>query len=356
MSHNQPGPYGQQPPQGPPPGQPGPYGAQPPQGPPPGGGPYGQGGAPGGPPPGGGYGFPQQPGQPAPPHGAPGVPGQPGPPPGAPGGYGQPQPPGPYGQQPPQGPPPYGQGPPPGGGAPGGGKNKTTLVVIAVVAALAVIGGGAFFLLGGDDEGGATGAPSDDGTAYTLSLPETSGDFQRAPDQGGMQMPDEQEQAELGLSGMEGDSGTYATFQPEDIPPPGSVVSIVGGMWGEVPDPEAGVDALFALAAEEASGDTEMELVDSPSNFSDDQAYVKCQAARGLENDPDLGYRAEASVCVWADYSTMGIVILTPTPDLPADFDPNATEMPELSAPEPIGLEESADITKEFRTNSLQEA
>ncbi|UCM88072.1 hypothetical protein [Streptomyces marincola] len=330
MSDNHPGPYGQQP--GPPPGQPGPYGAQPPQGPPPGGGPYGPGGVPGGPPPGGGYGYPQQPGQPPqPPAGAYGYPQQPGQ---QPGGY--------------PGQPPY--GPPQPGGKP---KNKTALIAVAVVAGLAVIGGGAFFLLG--DDGG--GAPTDDGTSYTLSLPETSGEFQRAPDERGSAMLTEEEQAELGLSGMESETGAYTSFDPESAtPPPGGVAAIVGGMWGEIEDPEAGIDAMFALTADQASETTEGELIGSPSDFSDDQAYVKCQAARGLGVEAELGYEAEAALCVWTDYSTMGLVVLTPTPELPADFDPNADEMPELAAPEPIALDEAAEITKQFRADSVVEA
>ncbi|RBM23628.1 hypothetical protein [Streptomyces sp. PT12] len=335
MSYNQPGPYGQQP------GQPGPYGGQPPQGPPPGGGnPYGQGGAPGSP----GYGFPQQ------------QPGSPGPPQGSP--YGQPQAPGPYGQQP----PPPGQYPPPGGypggpPPPGSGKNRTPIIVVAVIATLAVIGGGAFFLLGGDD--GATGAPSDDGTVYTLALPDSSGEFTRSEDLGGMDLPSDEEQAELGLSDMEGDSGAYANVALSgDIPEPGGIIAMVGGMWGDVPDPEAGVDALFGLATEEANAeDSGIELEGEPSDFSNDDAFLKCQIGRGVEDDPSLGYPVQATICAWADYSTMGVVLLQGTPEFPADFDPNtATEMPEMDAPEPPSLSDAAEITRQFRADSVVEA
>ncbi|WP_049567864.1 hypothetical protein [Streptomyces sp. SBT349] len=226
--------------------------------------------------------------------------------------------------------------------------------MIAVVVALAVIGGGAFFLLSGDESSG----PSDDGTVYTIALPDSSGDFTRAPDQEGMDMPTAEEQAEIGLQNMEGESGMYANFDTNaEMPEPGGTVAIVGGMWGEVPDPEAGVDGLFGLAAEEArAGDSEMELVGEPSDFSDGDAYVKCQTARGTEPDPTFGYVIEAPVCVWADYSTMGVTLFQQMPEFPADFDPNAEEMPEMSAPEPMSMDEAATITKQFRADSVVEA
>ena len=131
MSYNQPGPYGGQP------QQPGPYGQQPPQQP------YGQ---PGQPQP--GYGYPQQAPQ--------GVP---------------PQQPGPYGQQPPQQPYGYPQQQPqqapvpaarlrpaapvrrPDAAQRGPAKKKTGVIITAVVVAVAVIGGGVWFLTKG---GGAS--------------------------------------------------------------------------------------------------------------------------------------------------------------------------------------------------------
>lgn len=121
MSFNQPpppGPYGQQPPQGPPPG--------PPQGPPPG--------------------QPGQPGFGGPPQGPPG--GAYGPP--QPGPYGAPQP-GAYGQQPPGQ---YPGQPGPVGPQGGGGQGKTIGIIVAAVVALGLIVGGIFLVVGGDDDDG----------------------------------------------------------------------------------------------------------------------------------------------------------------------------------------------------------
>ncbi|MGP4111655.1 hypothetical protein ACTWP5_12150 [Streptomyces sp. 4N509B] len=366
MSYNQPGPYGQQPP-----GQPGPYGG-PPQGPPPGG--------PPGPPPGGGnpYGPGGTPGAPPPVGGQPGQPGHPGQPPGPGYGYPTPQQPGPYGQQPapppgqypgqvpgqipgqipgqPPGQPPYGQ---PGGGAGGGGrKNRTLLIGVAVVAALAVVGGGAFFLLGGDD--GSIAA--DDGTRYTISLPDQSGEFfqHESGDGGG---PTDEELAEAGLQEMESAEATYLTVDPQafeeagGVWEPGTMTLGVVGLWGEVQEPEQAVDALFALATEEAGQeeDVEFELIgDAPSEYTDSEAVLKCQQARGMEPDPDLGYRTEVTLCVWSDYSTVGLVYVAPMPDLPEGFDPNAGEAPEFQAPEPVSTDAAAEYVRQLRTDSIQ--
>ncbi|WP_199742242.1 hypothetical protein [Streptomyces triticirhizae] len=314
MSHNQPGPYGQQPPPGQQPGQPGPYGSPPPHGAPPPGGPnpYAQSGAPQGP----GYGFPQAPG------GAPGqpggAPGQPGGFPGQPGPYGQPQQPGPYGQQPPPpgqfpGQPPYGQPQPPAGG---GGGNKTLLIVLSVVVALAVIGGGAFFLLGGDDDGGS-GPGNDPDATYSLEFPETSGDFRLMEPASSTDTLSEEELAEVGLADAEGTSGVYvAGITPEEVAEimdPSELGStevttlFAVGMWGEIEDPEASVDAFLAYGAEQAAAGDDMSLLGEPQAMNPDGldgATMKCQEAE--TEDTFTGEMVRVPVCVWADYSTAG--------------------------------------------------
>ncbi|WP_326599058.1 hypothetical protein [Streptomyces sp. NBC_01803] len=338
MSYNQPGPYGQQPPQGPP-GQPGPYGAPPPQGPPPppgGPAPYGQGGAPGAPgaP---GYGYPQQPGQ------------QPGP-------YGQPQAPGPYGQQPPGAPgqfpgqPPYGQAPPP---PPAKGGKRTAIIAIAVVAGLAVIGAGAFFLIGGDEEGGG---PSADDPRYSLAMPDTTGEFTLVPGAEDEFFTEEDLEA-AGVSGMEQDTASYMNTDPDaQVPEPGTIVLQTGGAWGEVRDPEAAVDGLFATVGEGDSGEEfEGELIGEPTDFSDDGAIIKCQTAQGTEPDPDFGYPLEAAICVWGDYSTLGATVILPMPEFPTNFDPNSSDIPEFTAPAPVSLETAAEYTRQLRLDALVE-
>jgi hypothetical protein len=346
MSYNQPGPYGQQPPN-----QPGPYGAPPPQGPPPGGpNPYAQGGAPGapapGPAPGQGYGYPQAPGQP----------GQPPQPP-----YGQPQQPGPYGQQPvPPGQYP-GQMPPYGAPQTQGGKNRTAIMVVAIVVALAVVAGGAYFLLGGDDAGTIA---ADDGTRYSIELPEKTGEFNLL-ESGGEEGPTDDELRDAGLSpDMESDDGQYLNSSISDYEESGqwaddSVILGVVGLWGEVKDPEASVDALFALAKDEAESEEggDMKLVDSPSDHTTEDAVLKCQVGRGTQPDEDLGYVSEVTLCVWADYSTVGLVYYGPLPNMPENWDPMSGEVPEnLEPPAPVSTDQAADWTHQLRADSIQPA
>lgn len=350
MSQNQPGPYGQQPPPGPPPGQPGPYG-QPPQGPPP---PPGgvPGGAPGGAP---GYGYPQQPG-------------------GQPGGFGQPQPPGPYGGGQPPGPPggpypgaPYGQGP---GGSGGGNKNKTIGIAVAIVAVLAVVGGVAFFALGGDDNdndndnaggnggssegadgGGEGGGGLDPNTQYALELPQSSGDFALFGEVSSEALTEE-DLAAIGMADAEGTTGQYvAGVTPEELARMTDPSELEGmtitsmqafGVWGDVEDPEGAVDAFLAYGAEQAETDADLNLLGEPQEFSPaalDGAHMKCQEA---EAPYAFGGTAVVPVCVWGDSSTLGFTYLIAEED-----GDTATEVP---------MEEAAEATAQLRADSLVEA
>ncbi|WP_165985566.1 hypothetical protein [Streptomyces sp. YIM 98790] len=355
MSYNQPGPYGQQPPQGPQPGQPGAMGVppmpggyggqQPPQGPPQGGAnPYAQGGAaPGGP----GYGYPPQyPQQPQPQQ------------PGAP--YGAPQQPGPYqqqpavpgqypGQQPYPGQPqqPYHQAP-----GSGGGSGKKAGVAIAVIVALAAVGGGLWFVLSGGNESIA----ADDGTRYDLVLPETTGDFSKIPGEEGEQVFEEKDLEKAGLQDMEQVSAMYMNTDPEaPIPEPGTVVMGAAGLYGEVDNPQQTVDLLFAEAARSVAEDGDIELLGTAESFTTEEAAMKCQQGKETEADEEVGYAVTLTLCLWADYSTVGATYFVPYPELPLDFDPTGEEAPELKEPEPVGVSKAADITKQLRKDSLQE-
>ncbi|WP_335936334.1 hypothetical protein [Streptomyces sp. PTD5-9] len=308
MSHNQPGPYGPPPPQGqpgpyggpPPQGQPGPYGQQPPGQP----GPYGrQPGPYGGRP---GYGYPQQaPG----PQGVP--PQQPQP------GYGHPQQPGPYGQQPPA--PPYGgQMPAP----PAQPKKKTGLIVGGVVLALAVIGGGVYFALSGD--GGASNSDVADSTkGYKLTPAASVDDFKKstgssASEPSGPMTGEQKSRAEaMGIKNPQKAGAEYLSGS-EDNPLTAKFLSLTG-TWGEVTDPAKVIDGSFMSAKQEVekTDDSKVSLVGSaeqvtPSGFKG--ALMKCQNLKVVNEEGD-GTAAKGPkefltpVCVWADYSTVGVVV-----------------------------------------------
>ncbi|MFI5767739.1 hypothetical protein ACIA74_04175 [Streptomyces sp. NPDC051658] len=312
MSYNQPGPYGGQPPQGqpgpyggqPPQGQPGPYGQQP-QGQP---GPYGQQPGPyGGQPPQGqpGYGYPQQAPQ--------GVPPQQQPQPGY--GYPQAQQPGPYGQQPPT--PPYGGQPP---FPPAEPKKKTGLIIGGVVVALAVIAGGVYFLT----SGGASNSDVADSTkGYKLTPAAAVDDYKKdtrgsAAEPSGPVTGEKKAKAEaMGIKNPH-ETGAQYLSGSEDNPLTAKFLYLTG-TWGEVSDPAKVIDGSFASAELEMkkSENSNVSLIGSaeqvtPPGFKG--ALMKCQNLKGINEKGD-GTAAKGPkefvmpVCVWADYSTVGVVV-----------------------------------------------
>ncbi|MEU1146467.1 hypothetical protein ACFYO9_15880 [Streptomyces sp. NPDC005863] len=298
MSHNQPGPYGGQPPQ-----QPGPYG-QPPQGvPPQQPGPYGQ--PPQAPQP--GYGYPQQAPPPQPGYGYPQQAPQPGP-------YGQPQ--APYGQ--PQAP--YGQVPPP---PPGGGKKKMGLIIAAVVVVAAAAVGGYFAFAGGDDKGGkrdgssnvADGGIKDDGP-HTLTTPATIlGDYKKSDDDsGGFNASDLAAAEKAGVKDPQDVSAAYQSG--DDSNPLGQKAIQFMGVYGKIDNPEKVVDDMFAKLKQDSQGKASEtgELVGSPKDFSTSAAALKCQesviqndnAGTGTSSGPK---EIHMPVCIWSDHSTLAVVV-----------------------------------------------
>ncbi|MFE9407235.1 hypothetical protein ACFYN0_00300 [Streptomyces sp. NPDC006704] len=294
MSYNQPGPYGGQP------QQPGPYGQQPPQQP------YGQ---PGQPQP--GYGYPQQAPQGVPPQQA-----------------------GPYGQQPPQQPPygyppqqaPYGQQPgygqqPPYGGPaqPAPPKKKTGLIVAAAVVALAVIGGGVWFLT----KGGASNSDVSDATkGYKVVLPATVDDYKKdaTGDQTQAMTDEQKKKAEaLGVKNPQQVATSYDQGDPAKNPLTAKMLQ-VQAVWGQISDPAKVIDASFQNAKDSTAKNKTIkaELVGTaklvkPAGFKG--ALMKCQDMKftnaNADGSLDKGPKEfTAPACVWADYSTYGVVIL----------------------------------------------
>ncbi|MGW8487522.1 hypothetical protein [Streptomyces sp. NPDC055886] len=296
MSYNQPGPYGGQPPQG----QPGPYGQQP--------GPYGT------PPPQGqpGYGYPQQAPQGVPPQ-QPNPYGQPQQPQGY--GYPQAQQPGPYGQQPPT--PPYG-GQPPYGAQPPQPKKKTGLIVGVAVVALAVIAGGVYFLTSG---GGSDVADSTKGYKLTppASVEDYTKDASKPAPSGPVTGEDKAEAEAMGVKDANKAGAQYKAGSKDN--PLAQKILIFEGIWGEVPDPAKTLDDAFTKAEKNMTKDTnnsggKASLVGSPKEFKPDGfdgALMKCQDLK-MVNDKGDGTPTKGPkqftmpVCIWADYSTVGIV------------------------------------------------
>ncbi|WP_030547246.1 hypothetical protein [Streptomyces albus] len=284
MSHHQPPP------------QPGGYGGGAP-------GPYGPGGAAGAPGPGfppqapgqvppQGYGYPQQGGAQPGPYGQPP---QPGPYGGAPGPYG-PQPGGP---QPPYGQPqPYGQVPPP---PPGGGKGKRTGLIVGAAVAVAAIAGTLVFLTGGSDDDGP----------HKLTTPQTvAGEFERkgeGKDDSGFSGKDRESLDQLpGVKDPHPVQAEYATASKKQM--------LLTGVWGTVDNPEQVIDAMFTVLRTMAEDEGTVEVLGSPEEAEPDglgSAVMKCQKFKTTNDDPNAPVKeAELPVCIWADSSTVGGVMV----------------------------------------------
>jgi hypothetical protein len=232
------------------------------------------------------YGYPQQPGQPAP--------------------YGQqPQ----YGAQQPGGYPP----PPP---AQGGGGKKTGLIIGAVVVALAVIGGGGYLLLGGG------GGLEDDG-AHKLTAPATiiGGEYKRAvKDEPKPQPADKDSKAVLAAGGVTDPMSIASTYSTIDLtgitpgdPEAAEKVSkakniVFIGVYGKIEDPEKVLDATMAEFKKNTKG-SDTKLIGDPKEVEPDGldgALMKCQQAES--KNKLTGVVQNTHMCLWADYSTIGIV------------------------------------------------
>lgn len=330
MSHQQPGPYGQpdpygqQPPQQP--GQPGPYGGAPGQ-PQPGYG-YPQQGQPPQP----GYGFPQQ-GQPPQggmPYGQPGQPGmppgQPGMPPGQPGMPGMPMPP-----QPPQS---------------GGGKGKTIGIVVGALVVVAAVVGGVILFTGGDDKDGKGGSTvADDGKRYKLITPETvAAEFDKKPGSensstGGFSESDKSKFEQFGVKDPKSVSAAYESGTGVD-----AKNLNFGGVYGEIQNPEAVVDAALLMVAKEAKEDPstggggkaeldgEPEEV-HPSGLGDD-AVMKCQKVKFTAPPGSTsGIKGfTMPFCMWGDHSTIGFVVTVASADVISGKDTPVAEAGETAA------------------------
>ncbi|WP_339153195.1 hypothetical protein WID27_26335 [Streptomyces sp. F41] len=277
MSYNQPGPYGGQPPQG----QPGPYGQQP--------GPYG------GPPPQG------------PPQGQPGY------------GYPQPQQPGPYGQQPPT--PPYGGQPVYGGQPPyppQQPKKKTGLIVGASVLALAVIGAGVWYFAGGPSNSDV----ADSTRGYKLTPAAAVDDYARDTTKSVRSGPltgKSKEDAEA--AGVKNPQQTGAEYQSgSKANPLTQKMLLLQGYWGEVEDPAKVINNSFSDAEKkmgQSNGGNEVSLVGSPKDVKPDGfggALMRCQDLKTInakaDGTPAKGPKEIITpVCIWADYSTVGMVV-----------------------------------------------
>jgi hypothetical protein len=120
-------------------------------------------------------------------------------------------------------------------------------------------------------------------------------------------------------SGVKNGKEVDATYEVKDEQNPlaGKMLQF-GGVYGEVEDPEAVVDTVFATIKAESTKekDAEVELVGEPKTYSPAEgegAVVKCQQIKTKPGESDASAMGPKeitmSVCVWGDHSTVGFVM-----------------------------------------------
>jgi hypothetical protein len=202
--------------------------------------------------------------------------------------------------------------------APGGGGKKTGLI-IGAVAVVAAIGVGAYFVIGG---GGGAGALEDDGPHKLATPAKVLGEYNRITKDG--QTVGDDSVKELDKSGVKDAKSVLATYynvDPTKYDPsdPSSDAEMATakrvsyfGVYGEVSDPEASLDAFFANFKKSAEKDSssssgsKTEVLGEPEEADLDGAVMKCQALKGQ----NVMTKKEQTnwFCAWADYSTIAVV------------------------------------------------
>ncbi|WP_329132028.1 hypothetical protein OG552_11860 [Streptomyces sp. NBC_01476] len=298
-----------------------------------------------------GYGQPQQPG-----YGAPGGYGQPQPPQGQPQpqpGYGYPQPqapaPGPYGQVPPQQPaygqqPGYGYGQPPVPPQQQGGKGKRIGIIVGAVVVVVAVVVGVVIATGGD---GGSGGLANDGKKYKLTTPETvATDYKKSSDADASDDGfDDDDVALLTKLGMSDPQRVQAGYM-QGSETTGKLLSF-SGAWGTIKDPKKVADGMMAQARAGATKDdsdgSKTELVGGIQTLHPagaDDAVVECQTAKVTDSESPKAF--EVTICLWADYSTVGTVT-------PLDLSAAIGGTPGLSA------QDTADLLAKVRKDTRVE-
>ncbi|MFD7512840.1 hypothetical protein ACFV5N_26375 [Streptomyces sp. NPDC059853] len=254
-------------------------------------------------------------------------------------GYGPPQPPAGPPRGAPYGAAPYSQVPPPSGApAAGGGNGKKIGITVGVLAVAAALGVGLVLVLNGDD----SPALKDDGTRYTLAAPEEAGGYARTYGDDSDEFFTSEEASRVGFT----EEGAIMASYAQDESSEDSNLLYFQGSWGTVTDPANAPDEMFAMIAEDLNEDADddadrVELVGSPAAMNPSALHNAALSCLEMRPGRPAPAEAEASfVCIWSDFSTIGVVYGIP----------GAAE-----GAVPLTLERTAELAADLRASALVE-
>ncbi|GHC42623.1 hypothetical protein [Streptomyces flavofungini] len=199
-------------------------------------------------------------------------------------------------------------------------RGRKAVTAVAGIGIVAVLGVGAYIGFGDDSSdggggGGGSAAVKDDGP-HKLIAPKTVLDGYKQLD--GITSTELEEHARFGVHEAENVQTVYGNGSKGDDMG-GGMIQFTGA-YGKIADPEKTVDAMFTDLSEKAEkgpgkgGEKSTWLGDGPEDFSADGAVLKCQASR-VEDSSTAARKglspkeARLALCVWADHSTVAVVL-----------------------------------------------
>ncbi|WMX47089.1 hypothetical protein RGF97_22855 [Streptomyces roseicoloratus] len=213
--------------------------------------------------------------------------------------------------------------------------------VIGGIAVVAAIGVGAYFVFGG---GAGNSAVADDTKGYKVTPAETVGEYKIKGSAKPVTMSAKQKEnaAALGVTNPQMVKADYRAGDSSD--PMKSKSMSLNGTWGEIADPEKAIDGGFGNLTKKENTDLgeglKIEAVGTPEEKTPagfEGALMKCQYIKfsnpsgdgSLEKGPK---EFKIPTCIWADYSTYGVVNLMDTAGAMLGQSPSLDQVAEVAA------------------------
>nr|EIF89724.1 hypothetical protein [Streptomyces tsukubensis NRRL18488] len=183
-------------------------------------------------------------------------------------------------------------------------KKKTGLVIAAAVVALAVLGGGGYLLFSGDGDG--SGGVADSTRGYKITPAAEVDEYSRQSNSDNQKMKESDRKSAEAI-GIKDPQQVAAGYKAGADPTTGKML-LLTGFWGKVDDPAQAADRFFEMVEKDAAKEGNVKLLGSreavqPKNFSG--AVMKCQKAKDSSGKKEF----ELPMCVWADYSSVIVVM-----------------------------------------------